>query len=502
MQWFRIDHPALSRWWLPLLLLVLVLLFNGIRGLWAPDEGRYVAAALEMLRRHDYVGVYLNDDQPHLTKPPLTYWAIAASIASFGKTEFAARLPNALAFWATALLLLHAGKRFVTRAPWLPMLVYATMMLPFQAASAVTTDTFLTLFTTFAGLAFLRYDSGVQPPRAAALMWLGFGLAFLTKGTPGLMPLLAFTVWMFAQRDWRGLQGIFVSWGVPLFLLVGLTWYLAVSFRFAGLLDYFLNDEVAGRIASSSFERNPGWYGAFKVYLPTLLIGTLPWVPWWLLIRARGSGAPALVQRQDRLLLLWIGLPLLVLFAVKSRLPLYVLPLFPPLALWLARRFEPIADRLKSPKGVSLITIWIVALLAVKVGFAYMPPPDWDERAAAQQLTRFAGNDIGEVIYVDRKPHWGLSFYLGAQVDEVLLARTRATHTYQPTKSLAVKLAGDEQFGRRVFVVRQMSVTQFEAAARSSGGCPEFLGAIRMGSIYRLRPACPDGNPGTGYRPQ
>ncbi|MGH8865071.1 MAG: ArnT family glycosyltransferase [Burkholderiales bacterium] len=501
MQRIRIDRTALSRWWLPLLLLILVLLFNGLRGLWAPDEGRYVAAALEMLRRHDYVGVYLNDDQPHLTKPPLTYWMIAASIASFGKTEFAARLPNALAFWATALLLLQAGRLLVARAPWLPMLVYATMLLPFQATGAVTTDTFLTLFTTFAGLAFLRYDAGLRPRRAAVLMWLGFGLAFLTKGTPGLMPLIAFVAWVFVQRDWRGLQGIFVSWGVALFLFVGLTWYFAVSYRFEGLLDYFLHDEVAGRIASSSFERNPAWYGGFKVYLPTIMIGTLPWLPLWFLTRARGVAEPAFAQRTDRLLLLWIGLPLVVFFCVKSRLPLYLLPLFPPLSLWLARRLEPIAGRFRSSKGISWIAVWIVALLAVKIGFAYLPPPDWDERAVAQQLARVAGDDIGEVVYVDRRPHWGLSFYLGAQVDEVLLARTRATHTYQPLKSLAVKLAGEEQFGRRVFVVRDKSARQFEVAARSSGKCPEFLGKTAAASIY-LVPVCRAGNPGTGYRPQ
>ena len=92
--------------WLPALLLLLALLFNGSRGLWAPDEGRYVVGAMEMLRRGDFVGIFLNDDTAHFTKPPLTYWSIAAAMAAFGQSEFAARLPNALAFVATALLLL------------------------------------------------------------------------------------------------------------------------------------------------------------------------------------------------------------------------------------------------------------------------------------------------------------------------------------------------------------------------------------------------------------
>src|SRR5262245_39685864 len=110
--WERCAGPGFL-----LLLLLAALVFNGMRGLWAPDEGRYVAGALEMLRRHDYVGIFLNDDTSHFAKPPMTYWVLAAALKAFGQSEFVARLPNALAFVATAGLLLPAGRLLVPRVP-------------------------------------------------------------------------------------------------------------------------------------------------------------------------------------------------------------------------------------------------------------------------------------------------------------------------------------------------------------------------------------------------
>src|SRR5689334_17428024 len=78
--------------------------FLGARGLSEPDEGRYSAVALNMLETHDFLIPRLDADHPHLAKPPLTYWAIAASIATFGRDEWAVRLPAALAYSLTALV--------------------------------------------------------------------------------------------------------------------------------------------------------------------------------------------------------------------------------------------------------------------------------------------------------------------------------------------------------------------------------------------------------------
>ena len=84
-----------SPWLVATLLLVLAFAFQGSRGLWDPDEGRYSAVALQMLESGDWLVPRLSDHQEHLTKPPLYYWAVATSIAAFGANEWSVRLPNA-----------------------------------------------------------------------------------------------------------------------------------------------------------------------------------------------------------------------------------------------------------------------------------------------------------------------------------------------------------------------------------------------------------------------
>jgi len=65
--------------------------------------------------------------------------------------------------------------------------------------------------------------------------------------------------------------------GRVLFAVVALSGYGVVTAKTPGLLRYFLGGEVVNRVASDDFDRNGQWYGWLTVYVPTLLIGTLPW---------------------------------------------------------------------------------------------------------------------------------------------------------------------------------------------------------------------------------
>ena len=137
---FLRRHPALA---LLALGLLLGLLFQGSRGLWEPDEGRYTNVALQMIHGHAWISLRRNEQALHFTKPPVTYWAIAASVSAFGRSEWAVRLPLAIAYALTILMVFQLGKRFVPDKPWLPALVYACSPIPFLAANTVNTDTML-----------------------------------------------------------------------------------------------------------------------------------------------------------------------------------------------------------------------------------------------------------------------------------------------------------------------------------------------------------------------
>ena len=91
------SQPARRRpaWLLVALIATLALALLGSRGIWDPDEGRYTNVALNMLDSGDWIDLKRNEHTGHWTKPPLTYWAIAASVSAFGRDPMAARLPMA-----------------------------------------------------------------------------------------------------------------------------------------------------------------------------------------------------------------------------------------------------------------------------------------------------------------------------------------------------------------------------------------------------------------------
>ncbi len=129
--------------WLVALLCLMAFAFQGTRGIWEPDEGRYSSAGINMHESGDWLIPTIDGEHPHLTKPPMTYWALAASFAALGHNEWAARLPGALAYIGTGLFVFGLGRRLCPRRPWLPALVWGLSFAPAIAANIVSTDPLL-----------------------------------------------------------------------------------------------------------------------------------------------------------------------------------------------------------------------------------------------------------------------------------------------------------------------------------------------------------------------
>ncbi|HEX7878480.1 MAG TPA: glycosyltransferase family 39 protein, partial [Candidatus Eisenbacteria bacterium] len=414
--------------------LVLAFGFQGTRSLWEPDEGRYAECAREMLVTGDFLTPRLGFE-PHFTKPPLTYWSIAAPVALFGRNPWAARLYLSLAYLATVLLVAALGARLWNRATGLLAgVIYATSLLPFIGASIATPDTLLVLWEVLALYAFWRgWTAEDDRDRFAwpVVTGLAFGLAFLTKGPPGLLFLPAMLGFRASPAGRRaGAAPLLNVTGAFLFLVVGGAWYLAVILRNKGLLPYFLADEVIGRLAGKH-HRNAQWYGALVVYVPSLLLGSFPWTFLWPAMwrhldpASRGRG-PSLWRARPKALLLalLVGIPLVVFTVSRSRLPLYVLPLFAPLALAAARAaalrfgasFEGLSarfDRTARHRWAPRLAAWTVALLGLRVAAAYWPNPQ-DDLAA---LRRLALPKVEELVFINAPPRYGMAFYAGLDVE-------------------------------------------------------------------------------------
>lgn len=471
-------HPLRA---LLVLALLLGLSFQGTRGLWEPDEGRYTNVALQMLHGGDFITLRRNETELHFTKPPLTYWTIAASVAALGRHEWAVRLPNALAYVLTVLLVFRLGRQFVPEKPWLPALIYASCPLPFFAANTINTDSMLALMETLAVTCYAIERFGGGRARWLDAMWVGFGLAFLTKGPPGLLPLLVILVFEVAQgRAMRLLRPL----GLLGFVLVGLGWYAVVIQRHPGLLDYFLGHEVYARIATAELRRFPEWYGPLVVYLPTLLFGTLPW---WLMAAWRQWRRPVLVApapapasgwrgwpAEKRFLLVWLLLPLTVFCLSRSRLPLYILPLFLPLCLLFGRALVGMRWR---PLGVALLALWLVGLLGLKYAMAVHYPTDKDARVFAARLEKMLPGHPEHVMFVEDTTRNGLNLYFDSDVQRLSFSPQPKRISDSPWDRTVAEALALPQRGR-IFVFKLEVEALFLEAAKRAGKTPLKLGVL------------------------
>lgn len=427
----RPSRVLALRPWVYLLALGLLLgfAFQGTRALWSTDEGRYVDGAIQMLDSGNFLVPAYSPDRINLSKPPMTNWVIAGAIAALGYNTWAVRTPYALAFVLTLMALYAMGTRLLPDRPWLAGLIYACAAAPFMSANVVNTDVLLTLFEAVAALGFVRLAFGdpTHPHRRdAVLMWSGLGLAFMTKGPPGLILLLAVIPFIGLRDGWRGLGQVFQPLGLAAFAVIGLTWYAALVIHDPRALHVFLYREVYERIFTAVLQRNPGPWGWATVYGPMLAIGLLPWWPAVLRNlwhpRTRWNPWPWLQAHPEKLfLLLWLLIPLVVFCLARSRLPLYILPLFLPFSLLLASGRHPANDLHKSVwRG--LLVVWVLVLLAAKGGVAYAVHPQSDHRRAAGELAAIAApatydalifvENADTAYQVQERTPWGLRLYL------------------------------------------------------------------------------------------
>jgi 4-amino-4-deoxy-L-arabinose transferase-like glycosyltransferase len=479
-----------ARWWLALAAVLLALGFLGSRGLYDPDEGRYTNVALTMLDSGDWVDPRRNEDTGHWTKPPLTYWAIGSSIAVFGANTWAARLPMALSYLGCVFLCWRMARRLAPGRENLAALAYMTMLMPFGASQLVTTDFLLAAFQALAMFAFVESRFREQGPgHWPWLMWIGFALAFMTKGPPALLPMAAVLVFAWLSPPPRPASRWQHFGGLLLFVALAAPWFVYVTREHPGLLSYFLGSEVVARVATDKFARHGEWYGWAEVYVPTLLLGSLPWtgrvLSWlrglpaafarWRTTLARIEEAPLL------LIALWVLLPLLVFCIARSRLPLYLLPIFVPLALAVAQQ---------SPAGAAgwparrWLVAWAVVLLGLRIAVAHYPS-DQDASAWARAIGQRVEAPVREVVFVEDMPRYGLHLYLDVEVETLSLDDLEEP-AYNPEydESLATELAESATEPGVVYVVKQKLLAPVERRVRAHGFRARLRGAPFHGRVF------------------
>jgi dolichol-phosphate mannosyltransferase len=299
-----------------------------------PDEGRYAEVVREMLASGDW-GIPRLNGVPFYDKPLLFYWLVGGSFRLFGVGEAAARLVPALAAFLTVLACFVLGRRVAGARPaFLGALVLALTVGFVQCGRVVILDSLLALFVTLALLAGYEAVRGERLRRAwwaASAVFCSLGV--MTKGPVALVllaPPLAAHAWLLRTRarprfrDWAAYGGLVLALAAPLYAL-----QIARDRHFA---SHFFVDQHLVRFFLHEYHVEPAWY-----YLPVLAVGFLPWsflaLPLGRLLLDRSPGARASRPPALGFFLLWAGWCVLFFSRSSSKLPPYILPAMPAIAL-------------------------------------------------------------------------------------------------------------------------------------------------------------------------
>jgi len=340
-----------------------------LRPLFDPDEGRYAEIPREMVASGDWVTPTLNELK-YFEKPPLQYWATATLYTVFGVHEWTARLwAAALAFLCIPLVFAFTRRIGYSRDT---ALVAAALLAvnPYFALTGQLNllDQGFTFFLSAALFSFVVAQRETEPPRSKNWMlvtWAALALAVLSKGIVTLV-LAGGTVlaYMAVTRSTSILRRLQLAAGLPLFLLLALPWFWFVQLRNPEFFQFFFVREHFERFLTTIHDRvEPFWY-----FIPILLVALLPFIgnlQRWRLSAIESDRQPG-EFRPELFLLLWCVIVFALFSFSQSKLPAYVMPIMPALAVVLARvtQADPRAFGRAKWLSIGFVLLLAVGLLA------------------------------------------------------------------------------------------------------------------------------------------
>jgi 4-amino-4-deoxy-L-arabinose transferase-like glycosyltransferase len=382
------------------IVIIVSLLFSFIFSNWGlteTSEARYAQISKEMFTSKDYLHPTLLGIH-HFHKPPVTYYITCMGYALFGINETGVRFFLLLALLLQLWLLYRITYLFYNNrdTALAAMLFYFSYPVVQAATKNLTTDAYLTTFIFAAIYSFINYR---QKQRAIYIYLFYFfcGLAFLTKGPVGLIPQFLFSIGYSRTFPVAKPTGIHHYIALLTGVAVCASWFIVLVIDDPGLLNYFLQHQLADRVASNSFNRTqPWWY-----YLMTMPLLGLPAFIYFI----EYCGNRVLAKKQSSssgFIMISFMIALLIFSISASKLVLYVLPLYLFVAMLSADHLLHMRER--SKRIIETIGfIFSCLLIAAIITGCFIPLPVYIPPMPVLPMA-ITAVVISSIIYFKRVP--------------------------------------------------------------------------------------------------
>jgi len=358
-----------------------------------PDEGRYAEIPREMVASGDWVTPRL-DGIKYFEKPALQYWLTAAAYEAFGVREWVARLWPAVAGFLGVMFVGYVGARLGNPMFGLAAAAVLAGSLGYSLeAHILTLDAGLTLWMSIGlGSLFLAQRDEATPAETRTWMWTAWAalaLATLSKGLIGIvLPGGSLVIYSLLTRDWQVWRRLYLASGVPIFLVITAPWFIAVSLRNPEFFDFFFIHEHFTRFLTTEHRREGAWW----YFIPILALGIIPWISvlvWtahrmWIDAPAAANGF-----NWQRFALVWSVFIFIFFSASGSKLPSYILPLFPALALLVGWQWTRLDDAQLLRLIAPLVVIMAALTAAMLFGYERMAARIADARQPLAPLLAY-----------------------------------------------------------------------------------------------------------------
>jgi 4-amino-4-deoxy-L-arabinose transferase-like glycosyltransferase len=377
----RTDHNGLKQY-LGLILLCVVLYIPGLTTL-PPvdrDEARFAQATRQMLESRDFIRIRFQE-KPRHKKPIGIYWlqAITVSVTGSPNQIWPYRIPSVLGALVAVMLTFVFGRNLFDRQTALfGAIVTASSLLLVVEAHQATTDAALLAAVVAAqgalGTLYVRNRHGETVGLGIPItFWAAQGIGILLKGPIlPLVSLLTILTLLAVDRSASYLRGLRMKLGIPLVVLIVCPWAMAVTMATGGTFfgDAIRSDLLPKLISGhESHGFPPGYY---------LLVVALTFWPGSLFLWP--ALRKAIKERSrvgERFCLAWIIPVWLTFELIPTKLPHYILPLFPPLSLVTARLILATTTENWNLSRWSLarvgFVLWILVSLALAGAIVALP---------------------------------------------------------------------------------------------------------------------------------